>query len=279
MKNKHPKAPLGTAAAWPALVVIVIFFVLPQGLLLVSPPELAGQPSPVLNFDVFARLIDPLYIRVFWRSLLLAAGTTLLTLIVGFPVAWALVRAVPPRHRNAALFLVTLPLWTSVLVKIYAWMFILRTGGLLDRLLAAVGIPGLSLLYTDAAVALGQLYIELPFMVLPIYAVLERMDERILEAARDLGAREWTVFRRVVVPLAMPGIVSGCVLVFVPSLGSVLAPDLLGGAKSAWLGTLITGQFGAARDPAFGSALSFSLSVLTLVTFAATRRFLRAAHQ
>ena len=180
----------------------------------------------------------------------MALGTTVVTLLVGFPVAWALVRAVPQRWRGPLLLFVTLPLWTSVLVKLYAWVFLLRSGGLLSQLLTFLGSDSPSLLYTTTAVALGQLYIELPYMILPIYASLERMDTSLIDAASDLGASPATTLARVVIPIAAPGIVAGCVLVFVPSLGSVLVPDLLGGAKTAWVGTLITSQFGQARDPA-----------------------------
>jgi spermidine/putrescine transport system permease protein len=124
-------------------------------------------------------------------------------------------------------------------------------------------------------VAIGQLYVELPYMILPIYASLERLDPSLLDAASDLGATPMTTLRRIVIPLAAPGIIAGCVLVFVPSLGSVLVPDLLGGAKTAWVGTLITSQFGAARDPALGSAMAFALSLITLGAFLAFGRFLR----
>jgi spermidine/putrescine transport system permease protein len=166
-----------------------------------------------------------------------------------------------------------------VLVKLYAWVFLLRAGGLLSQLLALFGSESPSLLYTTTAVAIGQLYVELPYMILPIYAALERIDPSLIDAARDLGASPRKTLARVVIPIAAPGIVAGCVLVFVPSLGSVLVPDLLGGAKTAWVGTLITSQFGTARDPAFGSAMAFTLSALTLGTFLLFGRFLAKAQE
>lgn len=254
---------------FPAFATILVLFVAPQVMLL----SRTGESS------VWLRLFDPLYASIFGRSLAMALGTTVATLLVGFPVAWALVRAVPPRWRGSFLLLVTLPLWTSVLVKLYAWVFLLRSGGLLSQLLAFLGSDSPSLLYTTTAVALGQLYIELPYMILPIYASLERIDPSVVDAAQDLGAGPMTTLRRVVIPIAAPGIVAGCVLVFVPSLGSVLVPDLLGGAKTAWVGTLITSQFGQARDPAFGSAMAFTLSVLTLGAFLLFGRFLRKAQE
>ena len=253
----------------PALVAGLVLYLAPQLMLL----------SRATDASVWVRLFDPLYAEIFWRSVLMAIGTTMVTLVVGFPVAWALVRAVPPRWRGAVLLLVTLPLWTSVLVKLYAWVFLLRSGGLLFRLLELVGSDSPSLLYTTTAVAIGQLYVELPYMILPIYASIERIDPSLVDAAHDLGASPSTALLRVVIPIAAPGIVAGCVLVFVPSLGSVLVPDLLGGAKTAWVGTLITSQFGAARDPAFGSAMAFMLSVFTLGAFLLFGRFLAKAQE
>ena len=253
----------------PSLVAVLVLYVAPQLMLL----ALTG------NAAIWSRLFDPLYAAIFWRSVAMALGTTLVTLLAGFPVAWALVRAVPGRWRGALLLLVTLPLWTSVLVKLYAWVFLLRSGGLLSQIMTFFGASSPSLLYTTEAVAIGQLYVELPYMILPIYAALERIDPSLVDAARDLGASTLTTLRRVVIPIASPGIVAGCILVFVPSLGSVLVPDLLGGARTAWLGTLITSQFGAARDPAFGSAMAFSLSVLTLLAFMAFGRFLARAQE
>lgn len=253
----------------PAGATLLVLYVAPQIMLL----------SRTGDGSVWARLFDPLYATIFGRSVGMALATTLLTLLVGFPVAWALVRAVPQRWRGPMLLLVTLPLWTSVLVKLYAWVFLLRTGGLLSQLLASLGSDSPSLLYTTTAVALGQLYIELPYMILPIYASLERMDSSLIDAAKDLGASPAATLARVVIPIATPGVVAGCVLVFVPSLGSVLVPDLLGGAKTAWVGTLITSQFGQARDPAFGSAMAFTLSVLTLAAFFVFGRFLRKAQE
>jgi len=253
----------------PALATGLVLFVLPQFMLL----------SSASDRSVWLRLLDPLYATIFWRSVAMALGTTAVTLLVGFPVAWALVRAVPERSRGPLLLLVTLPLWTSVLVKLYAWVFLLRAGGLLSQLLTLLGSDSPSLLYTTTAVAIGQLYVELPYMILPIYVALERIDPSLLDAARDLGASPLGTLSRVVIPIAAPGIVAGCVLVFVPSLGSVLVPDLLGGAKTAWVGTLITSQFGAARDPAFGSAMAFTLSVLTLSAFLLFGRFLAKAQE
>ena len=192
-------------------------------------------------------------------------------------MAYWLARRVPRRWRSALLVLVILPFWTSFLVRMYAWMFILRSEGILNAALSAVGLPAVNLLYTDAGVLLGQVYGELPFMILPLFASLERLDDTLLDAAADLGASPAAVFRRVVLPLSAPGVVAGCLLVFVPSLGAYLAPDLLGGARTAYVGNLIQSQFAVARDIPFGAALSFVLSVLVALSLLAFRRPLQRA--
>src|SRR5262245_42292409 len=213
----------------------------------------------------YLRAIEPMYLGIFARSLWLALLTTALTLLVAYPVAYWLALAAPARHRSALLALVVLPFWTSFLVRMYAWVFLLRSEGPLNLALQAVGLPPLELLYTPAAVLLGQLYGELPFMVLPLYVALERLDPALLEAAADLGASPARTLLRVTLPLTAPGIVAGCVLVFVPSLGAYLAPDLLGGAKTVYIGSLIQSQFAVARDVPFGAALSFLLSLTVLL--------------
>jgi spermidine/putrescine transport system permease protein len=174
---------------------------------------------------------------------------------------------------------VILPFWTSFLVRMYAWIFMLRSEGLVNLWLAKLGLPGLNLLYNDFAVLLGQLYGELPFMILPLYASIERLDRSLLEAASDLGAGPSRALWRVTIPLTAPGIVAGCLLVFIPSLGAYLAPDLLGGARTVYIGNLVQSQFAVARDMPFGSALSFLLSLAVLVMLYLFRRPLRAAQE
>ncbi len=173
----------------------------------------------------------------------------------------------PERRRNLLLFLVTVPFWTNLLVRVYAWILLLRNGGLVDAGLQGIGLTdtGLGLLYTDNAVIIGLLYTYLPFMVLPIYSSLEKMDWRLVEAAFDLGANRWKALRRVIVPLAMPGIVAGCILVFIPALGSYIIPELLGGGKALMIGNLIQLQFGTAHNWPFGAALSFALLAFVLL--------------
>jgi spermidine/putrescine transport system permease protein len=219
--------------------------------------------------ETYQRLFDPLYLSIFFRSAALAAAATLLCLMLAFPAALFISRA--RRHKYLYLQLVMLPFWTSFLVRTYAWLFLLRDTGLINTALQATGIihAPLPLLYSGGAVLLGLVYGYLPFMVLPIYATLERLDPALLEAAADLGARPRSALFRVVVPLSRPGITAGSILVFIPCLGAYLTPDLLGGGRIVLVGNLVQNQFTTARDWPFGSAVSILL--MALVTLAVWR--------
>jgi spermidine/putrescine transport system permease protein len=221
-----------------------------------------GGIEPPWTLESYTRLLDPLYAAIFARSFAMAAAATAICLVAAFPVALFLSRA--GARRNLYLQLVILPFWTSFLVRTYAWLFLLRDTGLFNTALIAVGAirEPLPLLYNDGAVLLGLVYGYLPFMVLPLYATLERMDPSLAEAAADLGARPWTVFWRVIAPLSLPGVRAGCVLVFIPCLGAYLTPDLLGGGRTVLIGNLVQNQFTSARDWPFGAALSVGLMLL-----------------
>ncbi|NQW11834.1 MAG: ABC transporter permease [Alphaproteobacteria bacterium] len=260
------------------------FFLIPLGIVwLFSFAELRG----VIGMEVtgtlanYARALDPLYLEIFGKSFLFAGMTTVVSLVAGFPVAMAIVFA-SPRWRPVLLLLVILPFWTNLLIRTYALIAVLRIRGFVnfslewlwergDWGLALIGLPGvlgdrfepLELLYNNTAVVIGLVYVHLPFMVLPLYAALERLDRSLIEAALDLGASQWTAFRTVIVPLAFPGIVSGAILVFIPALGSFLTPDLLGGTDSQMIANVIERQFKGANDWPFGAALSFLLMYLT----------------
>lgn len=264
----------------PAAAALLLLFYLPQLLiLLVSFGRRSAYGAVVFGATVenYQRALDPLYLGILWRSLLLATWTTTLCLVVGYPVAWWLGRVVAPRWRTALLALVILPFWTSFLVRMYAWIVLLRSEGVINHGLAALGAPPFDLLYNDAAVLIGQVYGELPFMIVPLYLSIEKLDRTLLEAAADCGAGPFTTFTRVVVPQTQPGIVAGCALVFIPSLGAYLAPDLLGGGKTAYVGNLIQSQFAVARDMPFGAALSFLLSALVVALLMLFRRPIRSA--
>jgi spermidine/putrescine transport system permease protein len=263
----------------PLAAALVVLFVVPQLIMLEASLGRRSAYGLVIhdwNLLNYLRALDPLYVRVLARSLALAVATTALCFAVGYPMAYWLGVVAPRRWRTALLVLVILPFWTSFLVRMYAWVFLLRTEGLVNTGLATLGLPALNLLYNDAAVVLGQVYGELPFMVLPLFASLEKLDRSLLEAAADLGAAPRRALWRVTLPLTRPGIVAGSLLVFIPSLGAYLAPDLLGGARTVYVGTLIQNQFVVARDIPFGSALSFVLSVVVLVLLFLFRRPLRA---
>ena len=206
------------------------------------------------------------YLQVFARSFGLSAMTTVFALILGFPTAFY-ISTQPQGRRNFLIFLVTIPFWTNILVRNYAWMLLLRNGGLVDGMLGWIGIEtgGLDILYTPYAVSIGLTYTYLPFMVLPIYASLEKLDHRLVEAAFDLGADKRRAMSRVILPLAAPGIAAGCILVFIPCLGAYVTPELLGGGKFMMIANLIGSQFGAARNWPLGAGLGFVLLALVLI--------------
>lgn len=265
----------------PALFVIVVFMLLPLLLMayisILEKGSAGGvrwgehTPEPYIAFLFERDLDDSLllntdYLQIFSRSFWLAGLTTVITLVVGFGAALGMALA-PPRWRNLLIFLVTVPFWANLLVRNYAWIILLRNNGLVDQARHALGLGEgpLDILYSPTAVLIGLVYSYLPFMVLPIYASLEKLDWRLVEAALDLGATRWTAVRRVVIPLAMPGIAAGCILVFIPGLGAYVTPELLGGGKTLMIGNLIQSQFGAARNWPFGAALSFALLAIVLL--------------
>jgi spermidine/putrescine transport system permease protein len=260
----------------PAWLTLVILFAVPFAIVLAYSfltRGVYGGIVPPWTLDSYQRLFDPLYLAILWRSFAMALAATALCLLLAFPAALFIARAA--RHKNLYLQLVMLPFWTSFLVRTYAWIFLLRDTGLCNTVLQALGIihSPLPLLYNDGAVLLGLVYGYLPFMVLPIYATLERLDPALVDAAADLGARPLTTVLRIVVPLSRPGIVAGSVLVFIPCLGAYLTPDLLGGGRTVMVGNLVQNQFTTARDWPFGAAVSIALMALvTLVLVAFLRR-------
>ena len=257
--------------AWfllPSWLVMAALFAVPLAIVLaysfLTRGVYGGVEQPwTLENDL--RLFDPLYITILLRSFLMALAATALCLMLAFPAALFISRST--RYKYLYLQLVMLPFWTSFLVRTYAWLFLLRDTGLINSVLQAVGLIDnpLPLLYNNGAVLLGLVYGYLPFMVLPIYATLERMDPALIEAAADLGARPVATIFRVIVPLSRPGIVAGSVLVFIPCLGAYLTPDLLGGGRTVMVGNLVQSQFTTARDWPFGSAVSIILMVLVAV--------------
>jgi len=218
---------------------------------------------PDLTLGNFSRLMDRAHLDIMLSSLRLSGLVTAICLLTAYPFASILARARKP-VRSALLLLVVIPFWTNSLVRTYAMTAMLNSSGIVNNLLLSLGIidAPLAMMYTPGAVVLGLVYTLLPFMILPLYAALERLDRRYLEAARDLGAGRWRAFWNVVVPLTMPGIVSGCMLVFLPGIGMFYVSDVLGGAKAMLLGNFIRDQFLTTRDWPLGAAASVTLTVL-----------------
>jgi spermidine/putrescine transport system permease protein len=253
----------------PANLYLVIFVALPL-LLIIGLSFLSrgsyGQVEFRLNFTNYTRLFDTLYLKILLYSLSVGVATTLFCLFIGYPLAYYLARA-PARQRSLLLFLILLPFWTNFIIRIYAWIMILHTGGYLDLFLqwAHITRGPLNVLYTPTAVMIGMVYEFLPFMVLPLYTSLEKIENNLLEAAADLGAPPWKAFLRVTLPLSVPGMIAGTILTFIPAMGMFVVPDLMGGAKTILIGNVIRNQFLTARDWPFGAAASMILMLLTMV--------------
>jgi spermidine/putrescine transport system permease protein len=252
----------------PTWLVLTLLFFAPMAIIVVYSLLTRGAYGGVTNewtTENYVRLADLLYGIILLRTLTLSVVATALCLLLGFPLALFIARA--ERRKNLYLQLVMIPFWTSFLVRTYAWMFLLRDTGLFNSALLAAGIirEPLPLLYNSGAVLIGLVYTYLPFVVLPLFASLEKMDKSLLEAAADLGARPLEILTRVVIPLCAPAFRAGAVLVFIPCLGAYLTPDLLGGGKTVMAGNLIQNQFTTARDWPFGSAVSLILMAIVLV--------------
>ncbi|MBE9472790.1 MAG: ABC transporter permease [Chloroflexi bacterium] len=274
----------------PSLFWLIVFFLVPLLLVLAISFGQRGTYGGVrwdLTLENYARFFDPLYLRIFGRTIVVALTTTAICLLAGYPLAYFIATR-PPSRRNALLLLLMIPFWTNFLIRTYAWLLILRDQGVINTIWttalhgflaqAALAVPlpiwgplleataaPLHLFGTDGAIIVGLVYGWLPDMVLPCYASIEQFDFSLVEAAQDLYANRFKSFMRVILPLTMPGIVAGSILVFIPSLGAYVTPDLLGGAKSVMIGNIIYSQFMSARDYPFGSAISFVLMAVMLI--------------
>jgi spermidine/putrescine transport system permease protein len=265
----------------PALFIVGLFGIVPLLIIVVYSFLEAGSyggvvwkftPQAYVSFvfeqdifdDTFQFVTD--YLEIFWRSIWLAALTTIFCLLVGFPTAYFMATR-PPSQRNYWVFLITLPFWTNLLIRTYAIMLIIRDEGLINDFLIGTGIidKPAHILYTNFAIILGLLYSFLPFMVLPLYASLEKLDFRLVEAGFDLYATRRKVLGRIIIPLAKPGIIAGCLLVFIPALGAYITPLLLGGGGELMIGNLIALQFGTSRNWPFGSAQAVILMVTVML--------------
>jgi len=295
-KLRESKSFQGTLLVTPTLIFMVGLLIIPLILTaIISFGQRSSDGGVIYTFTLenYTRLVgfstscdngaascfDPLYVNILWRSLVLAFQTTILVILLAYPLSYFIARA-PAKRRNTFLFMVLVPLWTNFVIRVYAWMMILRTQGVLNGVLGAIAnalnIPfaPLEMLYTPGAVLVGMVYEFLPFMILPIFTSLEKIDNSLYEAAADLGANTFRTFFRVTLPLSMPGVVAGTILVFIPVMGTFIVSDILGGRQVILVGNLIQRQFLDARDPTFGSAASLVLMVMTLVvTYFYTRKF------
>jgi len=263
----------------PVTLIIGGFFLVPLAIMALYSllePGLYGGVQWSFYPDNFGRVLgwadgtnedfDPVYLEILLRSMKLAAQSVLLTFALCYPTAFWVARQ-PERLRNFCLFLITLPFFTSLIVRLYAWVLILRPSGFLNTVLQGLGVIGqpLDLIYTEPAVLIGMAYIFVPFMFLPIYASVEKLDRRLLEASADLGASRWQTWRRIILPMTLPGISAGAIIVFIPALGNFIVPSLLGGARVVMIGSLVEQQFLAARNWPFGAALAMLIMAAVLL--------------
>ena len=282
MEIKLPSNPL--ARRWlglaPSLIFIFAFMVLPIALLGIysfKPASSYGGVDPGFSMEAWIQLFferdlddtllfEPVYLQIIWRSIVLASIGTTLSFLVGFPVAWYIVQQ-KQKVRDILLLLVTIPFWTNLLVRAYSWILILGKDGMIEQPLLALGLidSSLELMYGNLAIGVGLVYSYIPLMILPIYASLEKLDFGLIEAGHDLYANRWTVIRQIVIPLCAPGIIAGCILVFVLSLGDFISPSVLGGGKKMMLSNLIQFQFSSARNWPFGGALTMLLLMLVAI--------------
>ena len=267
-----PLALLAPSGIWLLLLLLLPTLIISELSLVkdIAPGDIVN-PDGIQNYT---RILQPLYLQVIFNSLLFAINTTIICLILGFPVAYWIGQMAPKRWRNLLLLGFVLPLWTSSLLRSYAWITILRPTGLLNSLLTSLGLPALELLNRNPAVLIGMSYSLLPYMVLVLYASLEKLDQQLLEAAADLGANPVQTFWRVTVPQVFPGIAAGSLLVFITALGDFIDPELLGGASSMTAARLIYNQFlGATQNWGFGSALSMTLILVVSIAIALVIKF------
>ena len=255
----------------PAWLWYAVFFAAPMAVMLAysfarNDPDEFFTVTFGLYTDQFQRVWDPIYLEIYKNTFLMAFGGTVGCLLIGYPFAYFLATRAG-RHKTLLFLLVIVPFWTSLLIRTYSWLIILNEQGPLSRGLQNVGIldAPLDVLYTPYAVLIGVIYDYLPLMVFPLYVAIERMDLRLKEASRDLGAGRWSTFRQVTVPLTAPGIMTGCLLTFIPMMGEYVVPEILGGAKSYLIGNLVATEFTTAIDWPFGAALAMALVGLMLV--------------
>lgn len=259
--NKFQKITVGIIFAW------LIFFVFAPNFLVFIVSFLSKDVSNFyalpFTFENYARLFEPLYGTVVWNSLYMSVIATVLCLVIGYPFAFIMTK-INEKYRPFLMFLLVLPFWTNSLIRIYGMKVFLGVKGILNEVLLSLGLINepIRILNTEVAVIIGLVYLLLPFMILPLYSAIEKLDLRLLEAAKDLGANAFQRFVKIIIPLTMPGIVSGCLLVLLPAMGMFYVADLLGGAKVLLVGNVIKSEFLVSRNWPFGAAISIGLTIL-----------------
>ncbi len=258
---------------YPYIFWISVFIVLPMLLIVLYAFTTEGNSVSTIHFtfDNFIKFFNADFLRVLGRSFVLAFITTLLCVLIGYPVAYSISK-LKPSIQPIMILLVTAPQWINMLIRTYAWIGILNDKGLLNQLLAVFGLGPIKIMNTNIAVLIGMVYNFLPFMILPIYTVLSKMDNSLIEASYDLGANQVETFKKVILPLSLPGVISGITMVFLPSISTFFIPKLLGGGKSLLIGNLIEEKFITSGDWNFGSAISLILAVLVLISIYITRK-------
>jgi spermidine/putrescine transport system permease protein len=264
------EATRGRLLAIPAVLWLFLFFILPLAIVVLVSFMTRGArnlPAFPLTLEHYQRIFGPIYFPVFVDSIWIAFLTTVICLLAGYPLAFFISTRKSKLMQQLSLFLVILPFWTNFLVRTYAWRVILGTDGTVNATLLNLHLISepLQLLNTNFAVLIGLVYGFLPFMILPIYSSVERFEFRLVEAAHDLGGNDWQAFWRVVFPLTLPGVIAGCILVFIPAIGSFITPDLLGGTQGLMIGNLIQGQFRGSGNWPLGSAASVVMMGIVLI--------------
>lgn len=258
-------------SAAPYILWSAIFVVVPLILVLVYSIFTFDRNGVTFTLEGYQKFMDPLYLEVLWRSLVLAFEATVLCILFGYPMAMILSK-MKPSMQKIAVTLFILPMWMNFLLRTYAWMAILGKNGIINKLLDFFHLGNVNLLYTEGAILLGMVYNFLPFMVLPIYTILTKIDKQVVEAAEDLGADRRTVFRKIILPLSIPGVISGILMVFMPAVSTFVISNLLGGGQFNLIGNLIEQQFLLVGNWNFGSAISMILMVIILISVALLNR-------
>ena len=260
--------------AWPYIVWAVMMLVLPMALIALY--SVMNQGNSIISFSFtlehYAKFFtDPDFLLILWRSILIAVKTTVLCLLLGYPIAYYIARSTE-KVQNILILCITLPMWINMLVRTYAWIGLLSNGGIFQKILGFFGLGNVELLYTEGAVLLGMVYNFLPFMILQIQTSLSKMDYSLIEASADLGASPAQTFRRITLPLSMPGVINGITLVFLPAVSSFFIPKLLGGGQYFLIGNLIENQFITVGEWNFGSAVSMIMAIIMMLLMMAVRK-------